>query len=251
MGRNLKLAAARRRAGFSQEALARRIQQVGHRLGHPNECHRANVARWESGGQPQPHYITILEATFGQPAGELGLAYIAHGMDRDQMLAESGLDAVAPLPESSAGFHYGPLSGIWLSRYEIYSSSRDQHLVYQHYVQVLQRGAYLNVRSLPHQNSRLALDLSVNGTMVKGTWTEHTSDGGYYRGALYDGSIMLELNPASTRMKGRWLGFGRDPGEINDGPWQFTRVDDGVDRDTREKWDVPPGDASDSASDIP
>jgi transcriptional regulator with XRE-family HTH domain len=244
MARNLLLASARRREGLSQAALALRIQQVGYRLGHPNGCNRANVARWENGGQPQPHYVQILEATLGQPAAELGLAYVAHGMDRDQMLAESGLDTEAPLPVQSAGYKYGPLTGIWLSRYEIYSSSRDARLAFQHYVQMLQRGAYLNVRSLPNQHSRLALDLSVNGKIVKGTWAEHTSEGGYYGGAPYDGSIMLELNAASTRMKGRWLGFGRDPGEINDGPWQFTRVADGVDREAREKWDRSPEEAS-------
>jgi transcriptional regulator with XRE-family HTH domain len=244
MARNLKLATARRREGLSQAALARRIQQIGYRLGRPNECNRANVARWENGGQPQPHYVTILEATLGQPAADLGLAYVAHGMDRDQMLAESGLDTEAPLPEPSAAYTYGPLSGIWLSRYEVYSSSRDDNFAYQHYVQVLQRGAYLNVRSLPGQHSRLALDLSVNGRMIRGTWAEHTSEGGYYRGSLYDGSIMLELNAANTRMKGRWLGFGRDPGEINDGPWQFTLVDGRVDLDAREKWDIPPEEAS-------
>jgi transcriptional regulator with XRE-family HTH domain len=247
----VKLVAARRREGLSQDALASRIQQVGHRLGFPNGCNRANVARWESGHQPQAHYVRLLEATLGQPAAELGLAYMAHGMDRDQMLAQSGLDTDAPLPEPSAGYKYGPLSGIWLSRYEIYSSSRDAHLSYQHYVLVLQRGAYLNVRSLPAQHSRLALDLSANGRMIRGTWAEHTNEGGYYRGALYDGAIILELNATSTRMKGRWLGFGRDPGEINDGPWQFTLVASEVDRAAREKWDVQPEeDAAVDESDV-
>jgi hypothetical protein len=161
-------------------------------------------------------------------------------MDRDQMLAEAGLDTDTPLPEPSAGYKYGPLTGIWLSRYEYYSSSRSDTFAGQHYVQVLQRGAYVNVRSLPNQHSRLALDLSVNGRMIRGTWAEHTSEGGYYRGALYDGSIMLELNAANTRMKGRWLGFGRNPGEINDGPWQFTLVAAAVDQEARERWDRPP-----------
>lgn len=240
VARNPRLASARRREGLSQEALAIRIQQTGYRLGHPNVCNRANVARWENGGRPQPHYVKLLEATLGQPAAELGLAYVTHGMDRDRMLAEAGLDTEAPIPEQSAGYSYGPLSGIWLSRYEIYSSSRDGNFAYQHYVQVLQRGAYLNVRSLPKQHSRLALDLSVNGRMIRGTWAEHTSQGGYYGGTAYDGSIMLELNAGGTRMKGRWLGFGRDPGEINDGPWQFTLVDGGIERAIREKWDIVP-----------
>jgi transcriptional regulator with XRE-family HTH domain len=249
VGRNVKLVAARRREGLSQDALAARIQQVGHRLGFPNGCNRANVARWESGHQPQAHYVRLLEATLGQPAAELGLAYLAHGMDRDQMLAQSGLDTDAPMPEPSAGYQYGTLSGIWLSRYDYYSSSRGKWFPGQHYVLMLQRGAYINVRSLPGQHSRLALDLSVNGRMVRGTWAEHTNDGGYYRGALYDGSIILELNATATRMKGRWLGFGRDPGEINDGPWQFTLVESDVGPASRAKWDVPPPEDSGGGDD--
>ena len=238
MTRNLALIAARRREGLSEEGLARRIQAVGHRLGHPNGCTRGNVHRWENGVQPQPHYVMLLEAVLGQPAASLGFAYAEYGMDREQMLAEAGLDVAPPVPEKSARYRYGPLTGIWLSRYEYPSSSRGGTFSGQHYVMILQRGAHLNVRSLPNQHSRLSLDLTVNGKMVKGTWAEHTSEGGYYKGAVYDGTIQLELNQTNDRMKGRWLGFGRDPGEINDGPWQFTLVDSDV--NAREKWDHDP-----------
>jgi hypothetical protein len=50
----------------------------------------------------------------------------------------------------------------------------------------------------------------------------------------------MEINQAGDRMKGKWLGFGRDPGEINDGPWTFTRVDAKYDRTTRDTWDTIP-----------
>jgi hypothetical protein len=240
MTRNLALIAARRREGLSQEALARRIQEAGHRLGHPNGCNRANVHRWEDGVQPQPHYVMLLEAVLGQPAANLGFAYETYTMDRDQMLAEGGLDVTPTVPEPSARYGYGPLTGIWLSSYEYPSSSRGGTFSARHYVMILQRGAHLNIRSLPGQHSRLSLDLTVNGKMVKGTWTEHTAEGGYYKGSVYDGTIQLELNQTGDRMKGRWLGFGRDPGEINDGPWQFTLVEDKTDAGTREKWDRPP-----------
>lgn len=35
-------------------------------------------------------------------------------------------------------------------------------------------------------------------------------------------------------MKEKWVGFGRDPGEMNIGPWSLTRVDTGYDRQTRQ-----------------
>ena len=60
------------------------------------------------------------------------------------------------------------------------------------------------------------------------------------KGAVYDGTIQMEINQAGDRMKGKWLGFGRDPGEINDGPWQFTRVDTYYSRESRKKWDHTP-----------
>jgi hypothetical protein len=98
----------------------------------------------------------------------------------------------------------------------------------------------LVVRSLPEQESTLALDLTVNGKMTKGNWTEITSNGGYYQGAVYDGTIQMEINQAGDRLKGKWLGFGRDPGEINDGPWSFTKVSSDYSKESRQKWDVPP-----------
>lgn len=239
MIRNTALVAARTRAGLSQDGLARRIQEVGHRLGHPNGCNRANVHRWESGGQPQARYVLILEAVLNAPASELGIFTDIYEMDRDRMLAESGLDASLAIPEPSARYGYGPLTGIWLSRYQYPSSSRGTVLSSSHYCMVLQRGAHLNVRSLPKQASRLALDLSLNGQIARGTWTEHTDPNGYYSGAVYDGAILLRLDPTGRRLAGKWLGYGRD-GETNDGPWSFTLVSDQVTADSIAEWDRAP-----------
>lgn len=240
MTANVKLRTAIEARHLSQETLARMIREAGPRYGHPNGCNRATVHRWLDGAQPQPHYVLLLEATLGQPAQDLGIAYETYGMDRDKMLTDAGLDVLAPEPDDSAGVVYGPLTGIWLSRYEYESSSRGRTYTSQHYVLVLQRGRGLMIRSLPEQESTLSLELTVNGRMVKGTWTEVTSEGGYYQGAVYDGAIQMEIGPAEDRMVGKWLGFGRNPGEINDGPWMFTRVATDFDRETRQQWDRTP-----------
>jgi hypothetical protein len=47
-----------------------------------------------------------------------------NGMDRHQALADVGLDQGMPLPVPSG--QYGPMTGIWLSAYEYFSSGRDQ-----------------------------------------------------------------------------------------------------------------------------
>jgi hypothetical protein len=227
---------ARTRAGLSQGALARRIRETGHRLGYPNECSRGNVSRWETHGtQPQAHSVVILEAVLGQPAAALGF----HGIDTDELLAGAGLDVTTPVPEPSAR-SYGPLTGIWVSTYEYHSDSRDMDLSASHHVQVLQRGAHLNVRSLPRQHSRLSLDLTVNGQWVKGTWVEITSPGGYYAGAVYDGTWAGFLDQTGRRIAGRWHGYGRNPGELNDGAWHLTMVEDSVNGEARDRWDRDP-----------
>jgi transcriptional regulator with XRE-family HTH domain len=243
MPANKALITARRRLGLSQDELARRLRDRGYQLGssYTNECNRANISRWENkGAVPQPHYVYLLEDVLGESAESLGFAYVEHGMDRDQMLASGGLDTGMPVPDPEV-YNYGSMTGIWLSEYEYHSDSRDDDFIGRHYVQLLQRGQHLVIRALPnHQYSRLSLELSLNGNMAKGTWTELTNPNGYYKGAVYDGAIQLGLNQEQNRLKGMWVGFGRNPGEMNTGPWKFDKCSDRVDTAAREEWDVDP-----------
>jgi transcriptional regulator with XRE-family HTH domain len=238
---NTALREARIRAHMSQSDLARSIREAGFRTGDTNACTREMVQRWESGKvkRPQGRYLIALERVLGQPAENLGFdADLKYGMDRTRTLAEAGLDTTLPLPEPAAS--YGPLTGIWLSSYEYYSSSRDQTLTSKHHVMLLQRGAQLMVRSLPASGSRLSMDLSVNGQVVTGVWTEQTQADGYYRGAVYHGAIQLLQEPTGHRMSGKWVGFGREL-EVNTGAWSLTLVDDRVDADAVERWNRPAG----------
>lgn len=80
-------------------------------------------------------------------------------------------------------------------------------------------------QSLPQSgDSRLKLNLSVDGSIATGTWSERTSPAGYYRGATYHGTIQLIVSPAGAEMTGRWLGFGKSF-TVNTGEWVLTRVD--------------------------
>ena len=45
----------------------------------------------------------------------------------------------------------------------------------RHYVAVVQHGARLQVRSTPGSRSRLMMDLTANGQVLTGTWTEETN----------------------------------------------------------------------------
>ncbi len=117
------------------------------------------------------------------------------------------------------------LSGIWHSRYLYYSSSRGQEFEGEHYVVLRQQGNQLIGQSLPHSmDSRLKLNLSVDGSIATGTWTERTSPTGYYKGAVYHGTIQLIINPMGRAMNGKCLGFGKNF-KVNTGEWELTWVD--------------------------
>ncbi len=233
---NLALKDARLRAHMSQDDLARRIREAGFRNGDTNACTARMVQRWEAGDvlHPQGRYLLALESVLGQPAASLGFADAAAGMDRERALAEAGLDSALPLPLPRA--RYGPLTGIWLSRYEFESSGRGL-LSNQHYVLVLQSGAHLMVRSLPASASRLSLELDVNGQVVTGTWTEKTPLDGYYQGAVCAGAIQMLVDPTGRGMEGKWVGFGRRL-EMKTGLWSMELVTESVDADAMREYDI-------------
>jgi hypothetical protein len=127
----------------------------------------------------------------------------------------------APDPKAAQG----PLNGIWLSRYEYVSSGRGgQTFTDVHYVLLIQHGVNIQVRSLAESNpSTLIMDLTQNGSVITGTWSERTNQGGYYAGAVYHGAIQFLLDLTEHRMRGQWVGYGRDF-DLNTGPWTLELV---------------------------
>lgn len=235
---NTALRDARIRAHMSQTETARQIREYGFRTGRPNGCTRNTYQRWEVGSTvPQPHYLLALEIVLGQPASNLGFADTELGVDRDRAMTEGGVDAPFALP--GAGEYDGPHTGIWLSSYDYYSSSRGATFAGKHYVMVLHRGARLLVHSLPACYSRMSMELSVNGQVVTGTWAERTNEEGYYAGGTYYGAIQMLLDPTGRRMAGKWVGFGRDM-TVNTDAWNLTLVDSKVDAAAVERWNREP-----------
>jgi hypothetical protein len=116
-------------------------------------------------------------------------------------------------------------TGIWHSRYLYFSTGRASEYEGQHYVVIRQTDSQLVGQSLPHTlESELRLDMSVAGMVATGSWTEHTSPSGYYRGAVYHGTLQLLTDPMGRSMSGKWLGFGKNF-KINSGEWELTWVD--------------------------
>jgi hypothetical protein len=159
-----------------------------------------------------------------------------YGLDRQQALDTGG--PWLPVPEPKAA--EGPLSGIWLSRYEYRSSSRDRVFTGLHYALVIQHGTRLQVRSIPESaGSRMMIDMTVNGQVLTGTWTERTDPDGYYHGAVYHGAIQMLAEPTGRKMAGKWVGFGHNF-ELNTGPWTLELVSADTGTEAIAAYSTPP-----------
>jgi transcriptional regulator with XRE-family HTH domain len=239
MAPNTALRQARLALRLSQDEMAVAIRDAGQRLGTPNGCSKRLVQRWEAGevALPRAVYIRALEYVTGKPVASLGFDSAAerYGLDPDTVLTSRSGPWI-PLADPKA--QPGPLTGIWLSSYEYESTGRDATFTSQHYVAVVQHGARLQVRSMPGSQSRAMMDLTANGQVLTGTWTEETNPAGYYHGAVYHGAIQLLLEPTGRRMTGRWVGFGRDF-DLNTGPWSLELVTSSVTDETMKEYSKP------------
>ena len=221
---------------LSQDDLARELRQAG-----AGAANKRLVQRWESGETafPRPAYARALERVTGLPLASLGFSIAVPGDDVGGAGVSAGEEPPVGLPATRPAAR-ALFSGIWLSRYEYYSSGRDQMLAGLHYVLVLQQDDRLTVRSLPGgSDSPLTMDLTVDGTVVTGTWVERTAKEGYYKGATYHGSIQLLVDPSGRRMVGKWVGFGSSM-DINTGPWELIFQDASTSRATMERYNHPP-----------
>jgi hypothetical protein len=246
---NTTLRAVRMGMLMSQDDFARAVRAAGARAGEPNEANKRLVQRWESGdiAAPRPVYARALEAVTGLPIASLGFSVpvpqlrVSGDGHGGQDLEPAPVTAARPTSPAAApsGSNY---SGVWLSRYEYFSSGRDGTFIGRHYVVVLQHGDRLTVRSLPGSaKSSLTMDLTVDGSVVTGTWVEQTEEDGYYRGARYHGAIQMMAEPTGRRLRGKWVGFGKEM-DINTGPWELIFRNASTSRATLDAYNRPPDD---------
>ncbi|GAB1642505.1 helix-turn-helix transcriptional regulator [Krasilnikovia sp. MM14-A1259] len=213
MTRNLALVAARTARNLTQEEAAAQV-----------EVSKRTWQRWEDAepARPQPAQVRKLQSAFGLPVEQLGFP-----ADRNAMVVEDGRGGhdlevrFPPVSTAPARPPASDYSGIWLSRYEYFSSSREETYAGQHFVVLQQDGSTVSVRSLPNSaSSTMGMDLVVDGVVLTGTWVEDTDKTGYYRGKRYVGGIQLVSDPSGARLAGKWVGHGKD-GEVNTGPWRL------------------------------
>ncbi|NED86678.1 XRE family transcriptional regulator [Streptomyces sp. SID11233] len=239
---------------LSQDDFARAIRRAGEELGEPNEASKRLVQRWESGTSKTPRgvYSRALERVTGRSVEALGFTLPVpmarvrtdgkggHDMDAG---AGGGATSASVGAQKTAQTTDETFSGVWLSRYEFYSSSRADSYEGKHYVVIVQHGNRLTVQSLPgassNPDSPLTVDLTVDRNVVTGSWVEQTASDGYYNGARYHGAVQLLVEPTGRRMAGKWVGFGKDF-DVNTGPWELRLVDRSTSKATLERYSSPP-----------
>lgn len=238
---------------MSQDDMAKAIRRAGDELGEPNDASKRLVQRWESGisRSPRPLYARALQRVTGMPIEVLGFApHVPMARVRDDGAGghdmAPGTEGVAPAsgaPQAAPHRAVDSHNGVWLSRYEFYSSGRDSTFEGKHFVVLVQHGNRLTGRSLPgasaNPDSPLALDLTVDRNVVTGTWTEETASGGYYQGARYHGAVQMLVEPTGRRMAGKWVGFGKEF-DVNSGPWELRLMDTSTTKATLEQYSRPP-----------
>jgi transcriptional regulator with XRE-family HTH domain len=212
MSKNVALIAARVAMNLSQEEMARTVT-----------VDRRTYQRWEADDsvRPQAAQLRKLRDAAGLPIERLGFP-----PDKSILVVEDGRgghDLEVRLPPVSAPARppAGDYSGIWVSRYEYYSSSRDDTFTGLHHVVLEQDGSRASVRSLRNSaRSTMSMDLTVAGNVLTGQWVEDTDKTGYYRGVQYTGAIHMLADPSGSRLAGKWLGHGKE-GSVNTGPWRL------------------------------
>lgn len=212
----LKLRNARLGLGLSQDELAALLREHG----VPTASKR-NVQRWESGRvTPGRHYARALAATLGVTPDELGLPPTVEDADGARHVRAWAPFTPPAEPEGVASD--GRLPGLWLSRYQYWSTGRQGLYISQYHVIVSHHGARVSVDSLPlNVAPRLRLDLTVEGNVLTGAWDELTDPAGQYLGERRWGALQLLLTPSHRYMYGKWVGWGTGQ-KINSGPWELT-----------------------------
>lgn len=81
-----------------------------------------------------------------------------------------------------------------------------------HTVAAHRRGNKWVLESLPDDDkSHMVVNLTVDGNLATGSWSENTLGDSEYEGATYSGAMQLLISKDGNQMDGKWVGIGREP----------------------------------------
>lgn len=212
----LKLRTARVGLGLSQDELAELLRAHG-----ATSASKRHVQRWEAGVVPGRHYARVLAATLGVTPDDLGLPAVIE--DADGARHVRAWAPFTPPPGSEAApASDGRLPGVWLSRYQYWSTGRAALFISQYHMILTASGTSISVDSLPLGTApSLTINLTVDGNILTGTFEERTDPHGHYLGDRRWGALQLIVTPNRRYMHGKWVAWGSGE-RINSGPWELT-----------------------------
>lgn len=181
---------------------------------------KRNIQRWEADQvTPGRYYARALAAALGVTPDDLGLPAVVQDTDGSRHVRTS--TPFAPPSEAEASTSDGRVPGLWLSRYQYWSTGRSGLFISQYHVVLSQVGGVVTAQSLPADAApTLTLDLVAEGNILTGTWDERTDPAGHYLGDRRWGALQLLMTPSHRYMYGKWVGWGSG-GLINSGPWEL------------------------------
>lgn len=94
----------------------------------------------------------------------------------------------------------------WYPSNVIIGDDVSEHLMHGYKI-----GNEVVMESLPSEDhSYMFVRLKIEDNVASGTWQEVTSPTGEFKGAVYNGTGQLIVNPETGGMEGRWSGAGWD-----------------------------------------
>jgi hypothetical protein len=114
-------------------------------------------------------------------------------------------------------------SGIWHSVYHFKSPIAPGLFESNHDVKIHQKGEALIIASLPNEEkSYLFVRLRLDDRVATGTWEEHTSPVGDYKGEIYVGAAQFVLSLDGDMFDGMFLSVDKRA-EVKSNYWQIVR----------------------------
>jgi hypothetical protein len=83
------------------------------------------------------------------------------------------------------------------------------------------------------------MDLTINGQVITGTWTEETNSAGYYQGSTHHGAFQLLSDPTG-RPPHRPVGRLRSRLDVNAGSWKLELLTTETSSAAMATYDRPP-----------
>jgi hypothetical protein len=112
------------------------------------------------------------------------------------------------------------ISGIWKSNYTYRSSEKGADSESMQYVRMYPQGGELVVETLPNNDAYFVARFWLDGDVATGSWQGISAPESERHGAVYHGAVQLIISKDHKRMKGKWVGFGKEM-EVKTGPWEF------------------------------